>query len=92
MKKHPLEGNTNRSLVKMRDDGYYEPRIYHKKAHDKKGPRYLIKCGCCEEKIEIYYSDEDLEIGGVLTSIEAWRDLLLPLLKVDKPSQRRHPR
>jgi len=45
-------------------------------------PRYLLKCGCCEEKLEIYYDDEGLEINGVNGSIDDWREILLPLLNI----------
>jgi hypothetical protein len=43
----------------------------------------LIKCGDCDNKFEIYYGPdgEDLEIAGVLASVENWRQILLPLLK-----------
>ncbi len=45
-------------------------------------PRYLLKCGCCKQQLEICYSGEDLEINGVAGSIENWREILLPLLKM----------
>lgn len=57
-----------------------EIRIYHKKGSGKKAPRYLLKCGCCNEKLEIYYDDKRLEINGVNGSIEDWCEILLPLL------------
>jgi hypothetical protein len=47
-------------------------------------PRYLLKCGCCDEKVEIYYDDEGLEINGVNGSIDDWREILLPLLRIEK--------
>jgi len=47
-------------------------------------PRYLLKCGCCDEKLEIYYDDEGLEINGVNGSMEDWREVLLPFLKTEK--------
>jgi len=60
--------------------GQPEIRVYHKKGYGKKSPRYLLKCGCCNEKLEIYYDKEGLEINGVNGSIEDWREILLPLL------------
>ncbi|MCJ7471449.1 MAG: hypothetical protein MUP02_01380 [Actinobacteria bacterium] len=57
-----------------------EIRLYHKKGYGKKSPRYLLKCGCCNEKLEIYYDKEGLETNGVNGSIEDWREILLPLL------------
>jgi len=63
--------------------GQPQIRIYHRKGIRKKSPRYLLKCGCCDQKIEIYYGDDALEIGGVNGSIENWRDILLPLLLIE---------
>jgi hypothetical protein len=65
--------------------GQPQIRIYHRKGIRKKSPRYLLKCGCCDQKIEIYYGDDGLEIGGVNGSIENWRDILLPLLLIESP-------
>jgi hypothetical protein len=64
-------------------DGFPVLRVYRRKAHGKKSARLLIKCGDCDEKFEIYYGpdSEDLEIAGVLASVENWRRILLPLLK-----------
>lgn len=45
--------------------GYPQIRVYHRRGSGKKCPRYLLKCGCCKEKVEIYYSDDGLEINGV---------------------------
>jgi len=61
-------------------------RVFHR-AGRKRGtgrilPRYLLKCGCCDRKVEIYYGDEELEINGVNGSLENWRDILLPLLQI----------
>lgn len=55
-------------------------RVYHRKAMGRKSAGYLLKCGCCDEKLEIYYSDDGLEIGGVNGAIEDWREILMPLL------------
>jgi hypothetical protein len=72
--------------VRRLGDGYPVPRVYHRKSRGKKSARLLIKCGDCDQKFEIYYGPqgEDLEIAGVLASVENWREILLPLLK--KPS------
>ena len=64
--------------------GQPQIRIYHKKGSDKKAPRYLLKCGCCDEKLEIYYTDDGLEINGVNGAMDDWREILLPLLEKDK--------
>ena len=60
-------------------------RLYHKKGYGKRSPRYLLKCGCCDERLEIYYDEDGIEINGVNGSIEDWREILLPLLRVRDP-------
>ncbi|MDP9254547.1 MAG: hypothetical protein M3O66_06390 [Verrucomicrobiota bacterium] len=74
---------------RKRGDGYPVPRVYHRKARGKQSARLLIKCGDCASKVEIYYGPdgEDLEIAGVLASVENWREILLPLLK-DPPRRK----
>ena len=64
--------------------GYPQIRVYHRRGSGKKCPRYLLKCGCCKEKVEIYYGDDGLEINGVNGAIEDWRDILLPLLLIEE--------
>ena len=64
--------------------GLPQIRIHHRQAVGKKTPRYLLKCGCCEEKLEICYDVDGLEIGGVHGSIKDWREILLPLLFVEQ--------
>jgi len=59
-----------------------EIRLYHRKGHGKSAPRYLLKCGCCDQNLEIYYGEGSLEIGGVNGAIEDWREILLPLLRL----------
>lgn len=71
-----------------RSDGYPQIRVYHKKGLGKKMPRYLLKCGCCDEKLEIYYDDEGLEINGVNGSIDDWREIFLPLLRIKQKGNR----
>ncbi len=61
--------------------GGWKPRIWHRKGDKRRSPRYLVKCGDCDNSIEIHYGEEFLEIGGVNASIEEWRRILLPLLK-----------
>jgi hypothetical protein len=77
---------TNRFYY-TRPEGYPQIRVYHKEGSRKIMPRYLLKCGCCDEKLEIYYDNEGLEINGVNGSIEDWREILLPLLRIGKKGQ-----
>ena len=72
--------------------GYPQIRVYHRKGKGKKSPRYLLKCGCCEQKVEIYYGDDGIEINGVNGSIEDWRDILLPLLLIEKKGNKLIPK
>ena len=72
-------------IGKSRSEGTWQIRVYHKKSYGKKSPRYLLKCGCCNKSVEIYYDEHGLEINGVHGSIEDWREILLPLL--DKPNE-----
>jgi hypothetical protein len=74
---------TNRFYF-TRPDGYPQIRAYHRKGSGKKMPRFLLKCGCCNEKLEIYYDNEELEINGVNGSLDDWREILLPLLRIEK--------
>jgi hypothetical protein len=73
---------TNR-YYHVRPEGYPQIRVYHRKGSGKRMPRYLLKCGCCDEKLEIYYDHEGLEINGVNGSIEDWREILLQLLQIE---------
>lgn len=58
-------------------------RIFHRKESGKRSPRYLVKCGCCDESVEIYYDEDGLEINGVLASREEWLKLFGALLKIN---------
>ena len=68
--------------------GQPEIRVHHKKGGPKKTSRYLLKCGCCDQKLEIYYAEDGLEIGGVNGAIDDWREILLPLLLIEKHGTR----
>jgi hypothetical protein len=69
-------------MAKTRPEGTWEIRVFHRKAAGKRDPRYLLKCGCCDEHLEIYYGGGSLEINGVMGSVEDWREILLPLLDI----------
>lgn len=78
----PIPKRSNRFYDTSRF-GQPQIRLYHQQAKGKRSARYLAKCGCCEEKVEIWYSEDGLEIGGVNGALEDWREILLPLLMVD---------
>jgi hypothetical protein len=88
----------NRKLCQLRPDGYWELRVFFRKARGQQSPRLLIKCGDCDGALEIYHDPAhpgDLEIGGVFGSTANWREILLPLLapKAGSPAKtRRGPR
>lgn len=83
----------NRKIGITRPEGYFAIRSFHRSKKGKKDPRFLFKCGCCDGKLEVYYSGESLEINDVMGSVENWRELLLPLLNVKLTGQgpRRKP-
>jgi len=59
-------------------------RVSHR-AERKRGqvglsPRYLLRCGCCDRSLEIYYDPDEIEINGVNGSVENWREILLHFL------------
>jgi len=63
---------------------WFQIRVYHRKSTGRKSPRYLLKCGCCNEKIEIHYDVNGPEIGGVNGAVEDWREIFLPLLQANR--------
>ena len=67
---------------------YAQIRVFHKTGSGKHAPRYLLKCGDCNEKIEIHYGEDGLEIGGVHGSIDDWREILLPLLLIEEKNNK----
>lgn len=69
-----------RKYYQYRPDGWPALRVWHRQATQKKNPRFLIKCGDCDNAVEVWYGEGSLEIGGVLGSVENWREILLPLL------------
>jgi len=87
-----VRGRLGKMKIQERSNRFYDTtrfgqpqiRVYHRKGKGKRSPRYLLKCGCCEQQLEIYYAEDGLEIGGVNGTIEDWRELLLPLLKTKK--------
>jgi hypothetical protein len=59
-------------------------RLRHRKGIGVKSPSYVLRCGCCDQKLEIFYSDDGLEIGGINGAIEDWREILLPVLLIKR--------
>jgi hypothetical protein len=68
--------------------GYFLIRVSHRQsrclsARSEKSASYLIRCGCCAQRIEILYGDDSLEINGVDGSVDNWREILLPLMGIN---------
>lgn len=80
---------TNRKIAQTRSDGYWDIRVFHRTKKGKRDPRFLLKCGCCNETLQVYYGEDSLEINGVMGSVDNWRELLLPLLDMKLPGQTR---
>ena len=72
----------NRKMNQRRDDGEAALRVYDRAATQRKMARRLIKCGCCDQSVEISHDETTVEINGVYGSIQNWREALLPLLGV----------
>ena len=64
-------------------------RAWEKPASKRKMARLRIKCGCCDEQLDIYHSHNVLEINGVIGTTENWREILLPLLEWKPPATKR---
>lgn len=72
----------NRKMLQPHPGGEYALRVYDRAPHRYLAARRLVKCGCCDQSVEIYHCEESLEINGVNGSIQNWRELLLPLLGI----------
>ena len=90
MKAIPIQ----RRMAVLRPDpeGVCAIRVSHR-AERRRGqghicPRYLLRCGCCDRGVEIYYDTDGLEINGVNGSLENWREILLPLLGIKQPTKK----
>lgn len=73
-------------------NGIPHPRLYWRKGKNVKTPSVLIKCGDCDNKVEIYYGyspkekrhkltreDPGMEINGVFAPARFWRVLFKKL-------------
>jgi hypothetical protein len=60
-----------------------ERRIYNKESLQ--SPELVITCRDCGHKLSIFLPDKKwpvVEIGGVLSDVETWKKILLPILGV----------
>ena len=62
-------------MNQRRDDGEAALRVYDRAPTQQKMSRRLIKCGCCDQSVEIYHDETTLEINGVNGSIQDWSEV-----------------
>lgn len=76
-------------------------RVTHRKGRAPQGrragkdPSIRVRCGCCSEAVEIFYSldsnrdpcVETLEIAGVIGTVQQWREVLCPMLGIEVPKK-----
>lgn len=72
----------NKKLYQNDPQAFCSLRIYDRKQKGVQSARRLVKCGDCDNSVEIYHGDNSLEINGVLGSIENWKEVLLPLMGI----------
>ena len=91
MKATPIQRRM--AVLRPEPEGVCAIRVSHraerKRAQGRISPRYLLRCGCCDQSVEIYYDTHGLEINGVNGSLENWREILLPLLGIKQPKKER---
>jgi len=77
----------NKRLYQLDENHDTIPRIWRRKARDKQSPRLLVKCGCCDKQVEIYYSTDRLdnlvEINGVCATREQWGQIFREVRLID---------
>lgn len=84
---HPLDMKVLKRSNRFYDTerfGQPQIRLRHRKSRGLKSPSYVLRCGCCEHKLEIFYSEDGMEVGGVNGALEDWREILLPLLLIER--------
>jgi hypothetical protein len=64
--------------------GQPQIRLRHRKGIGVQSPSYVLRCGCCDQNLEIFYSDDGLEIGGINGALQDWREILLPVLLIER--------
>lgn len=77
-----MKQKANKRLAQNADIGF-KLRIWRTDPKRKQSGKFLLKCGDCNKKVEIFFGDKDnfIEINGVCASKKEWAKILLPLLK-----------
>lgn len=82
----------NRKLYQYNGSGSTALRIW-RSGPEKSGVKLTVKCGDCQNKIEIFFgtaqSDDLVEIGGVVASIKEWRKIFDEVLRIKRPRSRK---
>jgi hypothetical protein len=68
--------------------GQPEIRVQHREGSGKRTPHYILRCGCCSESLQIHYANDGLEIVGFNGALQDWREILLPLLLIERRGNR----
>lgn len=73
----------NKKMAVRARGGGWKLREFLSKERRRSNVRLLLKCGCCEESVEIHYASTDdlIEINGVCASRTEWLRVLGPILK-----------
>lgn len=67
-------------------EGGWRLRVWNRAGRGRKAPRLLIRCGCCEGSLKVFYASDSLEINGVEAPLSEWRAILGPLLQGKSPA------
>jgi hypothetical protein len=70
----------NRRMALSDKHSVWIPRVYLSKTTRPGSARMLVKCGCCDQSVEIWHSDGTIEINGVIASPAEWKKILFPPL------------
>jgi hypothetical protein len=73
-------------ICQMRKDGRFNIREYFTPFNEKtkKGAHVTLKCGCCDEKVIIYFSQDGIDINGVSGSLNNWKELFKKIFELSK--------
>ncbi|MBL7152176.1 MAG: hypothetical protein ISS79_00545 [Phycisphaerae bacterium] len=71
----------NKRMAISCDSGGWKLRVFHRRPRRvNDSARLLVKCGCCDMSVKIYYDEYGMEINGVNASYDEWKSVLAPLL------------
>jgi hypothetical protein len=68
----------NRRMALSDEHNVWIPRVYLSRVDRSGTARMFVKCGCCDQSVEIWHGDGTLEINGVIASPAEWKKILFP--------------